>query len=523
MRFAPVGFGINPLLRTDSYKLDHRRQYPEGTEYVYSNFTNRGSRVPGINHVVNFGLQAYLTDLQNSFTAFFRTPTAAVVEDYKRKTSSFAPSNLTLDHIVDLKNLGYLPLEFRAIPEGYLVPLRVPTLTVENTHPEFAWLVNYIETDLSASIWHPQTSATTAWHFRRLLEKGAERTADSNAYVDFQAHDFSYRGMVNWQAAAASGTAHLLSFRGSDVLPVIDYVEAHYPGTEGLIGASVPATEHSVMCAGGQEDEEGTFRRLLSLYPDGIVSVVSDTWDFFGVLTNLLPKLKGEILARDGKLVIRPDSGDPVDIVCGTDEVHGSFTASGAEGLFSYLHSSHLGSAVRSPEQKGAVELLWEVFGGTVNEKGYKVLDPHIGLIYGDSITYDRAEQIIDRLARKGFSAENIVFGVGSYTYQMVTRDTFGSAVKATQVVVNGGVRNIQKNPKTDSGLKKSATGKLAVLTGMDGQMYLVEQANAYQLEASLLRTVFKDGQFTRVFSLDEVRQNLVLSTEILERAGALS
>lgn len=495
---------INPLLRTDSYKLDHRRQYPEGTEYVYSNFTNRGSRVEGVEHVVNFGLQAYLVDLAESFDeGFFWRSKESVVQEYKRKTSTFAPSNLTLEHIEALHDLGYLPLKFSALPEGTLVPVRVPTLTVENTHPDFAWLVNYIETDLSASIWHPQTSATTAWHLRQLLEQGAARTAEDNGYVDFQAHDFSYRGMVNWHAAAASGAAHLLSFRGSDVLPVIDYVEVYYGGSnpDELIGASVPATEHSVMCAGGEEDEMQTFERILNLYPEGIVSVVSDTWDFFGVLTGILPQLKDKIMARDGKLVIRPDSGDPVDIICGTVDIYG-----------------------KNPtvEERGAIQLLWEVFGGTVNEKGFKVLDPHIGLIYGDSITYERAQLIIDRLALKGFSAENVVFGVGSFTYQHVTRDTYGSAVKATQVTIGGEARDIQKNPKTDSGLKKSATGKLAVLNRMDGSLYLVEKAEPWQLEKSLLETVWVDGEFTKWYSFAEVRKNLAYSSALLKTSKVL-
>lgn len=502
-------FTINPLLRTDSYKLSHRDMYPEGTTNLYSNFTNRGSRIPGVNHVVNFGLQAFLTDLQDDFEAFFAADRDAVVEDYRKNTASFVSPGFSVDMVSDLHDLGYLPLCFSAVREGTLVPIKVPTLTIESTHPDFAWLVNYFETDLSASIWHPSTSATTAWDMRRVLDKAAAETSSAPEAVDFQLHDFSYRGMENWRAAAASSAGHLLSFFGSDVVPAVPWVNHYYPGEDnGLIAASVPATEHSVMCAGGKDDELETFRRLLSLYPEGILSVVSDTWDFWYVLTVILPQLKDEIMARNGKLVIRPDSGDPADIVCGTDP------------LFPMFYHEH---ASDKPEQAGAIELLWETFGGTVNDKEFKELDPHIGLIYGDSITKARLIDINTRLAAKGFASTNWVAGVGSYTYQMVTRDTFGSAVKATEVEINGERHNIFKSPKTDSGLKKSATGRLAVLSKMSGELYLVEKATPEQEDNSLIQPVWQDGKFIRRQSFAEVRETLKRSTAILERANALA
>ena len=200
-----------------------------------------------------------------------------------------------------------------------------------------------------------------------------------------------------------------------------------------MIGGSVPATEHSVMCMGTKDNEIGTFERLITeLYPTGIVSIVSDTWDFWQVITEYLPQLKSRIVARDGKVVIRPDSGDPVKIIVGDkDAVPGS------------------------PEYKGAIECMWEVFGGTVTEKGYKLLDSHIGLIYGDSITLQRQEAILGGLKEKGFASFNVVLGIGSFTYEYVTRDTYGFAMKATYGEVNGEPRNIFKDPKTDDGTKK--------------------------------------------------------------------
>jgi len=248
-----------------------------------------------------------------------------------------------------------------------------------------------------------------------------------------------------------------------------------------LIGGSVAATEHSVMCAGGRDGEFTTYSRLLDLYPGGILSVVSDTWDLWNILTVTIPRLKEKILAREGKLVIRPDSGDPVKIVCGDYDADPG-----------------------SPAAKGVVQLLWETFGGTVNERGFKTLDSHIGVIYGDSISYERAKGIQDGLAAKGFASDNMVFGVGSYNYQHVTRDTFGFAMKATWVQINGEGIDIYKTPATDDGVKNSAKGRLAVLRPAHGSaqtptnaMVLVNQATPKQEAASLLREVWRDGKFT--------------------------
>lgn len=496
------------LFYTDAYKLDHRRQYPEGTTNVYSNFTNRGSRIDGIEDVVHFGLQAFLKDiLIDRFEKFFAAGEDEVAEEYTNKVNAIlGPNEVGNDHIRALHRKGYLPLRFCAVPEGTLVPIKVPSFTVENTHPEFFWLVNYIETVVSASVWQASTSATLAYHFRQILDYGAKITSSTPEFVDWQGHDFSFRGMSSIESAQASGAGHLLSFTGTDSLTAIDWINKYYSSDGDFIGGSVPATEHSVMCAGGEEDEEKTFKRLLHLYKTGILSVVSDTWDFFGVITKggILDRLREDILTRDGKLVIRPDSGDPADIICGT---------------YQGQHSVGVDGAWDTDEQKGAIQLLWELFGGTVNEKGFKELDSHIGLIYGDSITAERAADIIARLAEKGFASTNVVFGVGSFTYQYNTRDTFGSAMKATWVkFADGTEKNIQKNPKTDSGLKKSATGRLAVLQYANGELYLVEKATPEQEAISLLQPVWEDGKVLRDESFTQVRENLKRSAGFLSR-----
>lgn len=495
---------FNPTTLLDCYKFGHRLQYPEGTTRVYSNMTPRGSRVPGINSVLFFGFQAFLDDLIDAWEeGFFQQPEEHVVRLYQRRIDGMlGPNNVGVEHIRALHRLGYLPLEFRALPEGIEVPLRIPVWTVENTLPEFFWLVNYIETYASTETWLPTTSATTALHLRRLLNKWADLTSDTPEFVDFQAHDFSYRGMATTEAAAKSGAGHLLSFAGTDTVPALDWIEYHYATGNSVLGVSVAATEHSVMCAGGQEDEQGTFKRLLDLYPSGIVSVVSDTWDLWAVLNEILPSLKDEILGRDGKLVIRPDSGDPADIICGT--MRPALDSNGVN-QFTIMWDE------RTNEQKGVIELLWDIFGGTVNEKGYKVLDPHVGVIYGDSITYDRANEICRRLEAKGFASTNVVFGIGSFTYQYVTRDTFGFAMKATWAEVNGEGRNLFKDPVTDSGLKRSARGRLAVIE-VGGELTLIEEATE-EIENSpdnLLKVVFRDGTI----------MNAPTWTQIVDRVG---
>jgi nicotinamide phosphoribosyltransferase len=258
------------------------------------------------------------------------------------------------------------------------------------------------------------------------------------------------------------------------------------------------------MSAGiANSSEEETYKRLITeVYPTGIASVVSDTKDFWNVLTVILPNLKAEIMGRDGKLVIRPDSGDPADIICGTVS-----HALPKLGEF----------AVVTPEQKGAIEVLWDEFGGTVNSKGYKELDSHIGLIYGDSITFERAVDIIQRLEQKGFASTNVVFGVGSYTYQFNTRDTFASAMKATSAVINGEQVELSKSPKTDDGTKNSAKGRLAVFRDEVGKLYLVEHATPEQEKNSLLQPVWEDGKFVRHQSFADVRETLQTNSEQLK------
>ncbi len=362
---------------------------------------------------------------------------------------------------------------------------------VENTDPRFFWLTNYIETLWSTEVWHSSTSATIAKKYRTVLDAFALETTGTTAGVEFQGHDFSMRGMTSLHSAVKSGAGHLLSFVGSDTIPAISYLEKYYGADiEGeLVGTSIPATEHSVMCAYGNESETEAYRRLITeVYPSGFVSIVSDTWDYWAVLTEIVPSIKTEILARDGRVVIRPDSGDPANIICGTVAEFG---------------------VGQSPEEKGTIELLWETFGGSVNDQGYKILDPHIGAIYGDSITIARAQDISARLKAKGFASTNVVYGIGSYTYQMVTRDTFGFAMKATWCKIDGQSVPIFKDPATDvNKVKKSLKGRVAVLQAEDGTITAVDGLDEQTEKecASILRTVFYNGVPQNTQTLAEIR-----------------
>lgn len=420
---------------------------------------------------------------------FFNQPKAEICKRYTRRVNNFlGPNQVGIDHIEALHDLGYLPMVVKALPEGARVPIRVPMHTMYNTKPEFFWLTNYFETLLSTTLWMPCNSATIANQYRKILDDYAAQTSSIPEFVDWQGHDFSMRGMAGLEAAVMSSAAHLLSFTGTDTIPTIDFLEAYYNADSDtdLIGGSVPATEHSVMCMGTNSGEQETFKRLITeVYPNGIVSIVSDTWDLWKVLTEYLPNLKNDVLARDGKVVIRSDSGDPVAIICGNRQ------------------------GKTSEEKKGVIELLWEIFGGATNDKGFKELDSHIGAIYGDSITLNRATEICERLKEKGFASTNIVLGIGSFTYQYNTRDTFGFAIKATYGEVNGEGREIYKDPITDDGTKKSAKGLIKIEL-QNGPYQLVDQVSWKEEQQGELKDVFRDGKLVFDATLADIRKQVM-------------
>ena len=565
---------------------------PVGSVLMQSNFTPRSGRhsnCPNNGLVVSIGQQMMTRKMHHDWDVnFFQRPIEEIDqfgEDLTRMLMLKTPFDIT--HFKELHKLGYLPLEFRAMTEGERIPYKIPLSVIVNTKPlnggVFDWLVNYLETINSAESWHAPTSATLSYALRLLSTKWILKTDKDNLwFADYQNHDFSMRGMSGKSSIINSGIGFSSCSRGSDTLPIIPAVRMYYdePLNEVAIN-SVIASEHAIMCSltgffiktkKGTWERVGdfeieTFRYLLKTFPSGILSLVSDTWDLWRVITEYCRILKDEILARDGKLVIRPDSGDPVDIICGFDiesfdsleeaidnfeDTLGSNQIHGEMGFecdteitvkvgdkyyelnsddidwnrhdkqYYFVEEYNIGSkeVEAKPSYKGVVELLWDIFGGTVNSQGYKCLDPHIGAIYGDSITYKRAEQIYIRLEVKGFASTNIVLGVGSYSLQCVTRDTHGMAQKATyiEIEVDGEVEgiNIFKDPITDDGTKKSATGLIRVVK-IDGTFVIEDKCTWDQVnsEENELKVIFRDGKHYNQTTYTKIREKLNASVLI--------
>jgi nicotinamide phosphoribosyltransferase len=480
---------LNAMLLCDFYKLSHRSMYPKGTEIVYSTWTPRASRINDIDEVVVFGQQAFIKDFLIEFfnENFFGKEKKSIVTDYKRTLKfTLGIEDAETTHIEALHDLGFLPLSIRALAEGTVAPIRVPTMTIQNTDGRFFWLTNYIETLASCELWQAATSATIAYEYRKILNRAALETVGNTDFVPFQGHDFSMRGMSSLRSAILSGMGHLLSFSGTDTVPAILSVENLYSGNleKELIGTSIPATEHSIQCAYGN-DMEYLEKMISVVHPTGFVSVVSDGYDFWDVIGRVIPELKNKIMARNGRVVIRPDSGDPVLIICGDPD------------------------AQTELERKGAIEALWDIFGGSVTEKGYKILDSHIGLIYGDAITIKRTKEIVERLKTKGFASTNVVLGIGSYTYQFNTRDTFGHALKSTLCVINGLEKQIFKDPKTDNGIKKSQKGRVAVLKD-GGSFKFRDGLSLYEdIAGDQLLEIFRDGKLLIDQKFSDIKERL--------------
>ncbi len=483
------------MLLCDFYKISHREMYPKGTEYVYSTWTPRSSKIPHIREIVVFGHQRFVKKYLVDFFQdhFFNQRLEPILGNYKYVLKcSLGVENAPTDHIVKLHALGYMPLKVRSLPEGMIVPIGTPILTIENTNPEFFWLTNYIESLMSCELWSPCTSATIAHQFKKLCVAYAYVTtglkwAECFELAEFQCHDFSMRGMSSLESAASTGMGHLLSFKGTDNIPAIRELDNYYRSYR---GQSIPATEHSIQCS-FQNDDLAYFDSIISdIHPSGFVSIVADGYDYWNVLQNILPQLRDKIMNRQGKVVIRPDSGDPIKIICGDPD-------SSIEII-----------------RKGTVQYLFELFGGTTSKFGYKTLDSHIGAIYGDSITLPVATEILERLKNKGFASTNIVFGIGSFTYQYQTRDTFGFALKSTLVCVNGKWIPIYKDPKTGDGLKKSQKGAVCVyndicdnnaIAWVDGKS--IDESSDVN---GLLRTIFNNGKV----------QNFEIGHQIEKRLG---
>lgn len=502
-----------PTFNKDVYKEFHvSAAHPDVTE-SYGNFTNRHgkySNVPGNKGVCFIGLQYFMMDtlIRDWDEGFFELPKGAICPFHKRIMSAMLGFEVDVSYLYKLHELGYLPLEIKALEEGTIVPYGVPNFTIRNTLPGFEWLPLMLETVMSQELWPISTSATTSLAYHAEAKRSMTEAGMDLGMLPFMIHDFSSRGLFGKHAAAMSGFAHLaVGNCGTDTIPAVLFAEQYYEANvdKELVGASVCATEHSITCGWETEGEEAYATYLMTeVAPKGILAMVADTWDFWNWVTVIMPKLKDVIMARDGKLVTRPDSGDPVKILTGY--IEGEYV----EGAGTFWALDELGVVsheLMECEVKGLVACLWDTFGGTTTDKGYKVLDEHVGAIYGDAITLDRQKQINARLMEKGF-APQVVLGVGSYSYQMVTRDTHGSAMKATNVVKAGVDTPIAKDPKTDA-KKKSARGFLRVDKAADGTLSCTQDVFREQAEEGELKTVFLDGEITRFTTLSEIRQRV--------------
>ena len=485
----------NPMLLIDFYKAVHAEMLPKGITKSVSYYTPRMSRVKRWDKVVMFGLQGfiktYLIDYFNE--CFFKRPFADVMFEYKRvMDASLGEDTYNIGTIINLHKLGYLPIEIVALPEGTRVPIHCPMFGITNTHPDFAWLPQALESLISAETWHPQLAATVGYTYREIVNHYYDLTCDDNIPRARALGAFDFRGEECLESAVKAGAGWCLSFLNTATVPVIPYLEQNYncDCTKEPVAFGSPSTEHSVMCSNYavDGDEITLLRRLLTeIYPNTSFSAVLDSYDYWNIIDNVLPQLKKEIMEHNGCMLMRGDSGDCVDVVTKT------------------------------------VFKLWEHFGGTINSKGYKVLDPHVKAIYGDSITVQRCEEIYKILMENGFACSNVALGVGSFSFQCIeedgelkpfTRDTFSSCIKATYCEIDGNPTPIFKNPK-DGGFKKSQKGCCVVVARgdsfdfVDGRTWDEAHGSGKSADVNALKTVFKDGKIVKEQSLAEIRKVL--------------
>jgi nicotinamide phosphoribosyltransferase len=455
-------------LRSDSYKLTHWRQYPPGTTEVYSYLESRGGRFP---QTVFFGLQPYLRSyLAGCVVTREDVETAdRLAEAHFGRAGIFHREGWM--HIAE-RHGGRLPVEIRAVAEGTAVPTHNVLMTIRNTDPACFWLTNFLET-LLLKVWYPTTVATLSGALLGVLEAAWRRSGEDPAAARFMLHDFGYRGVSSEESAALGGAAHLVHFRTSDTLIANLLLRAHYAAPDDpadwMPSTSVVATEHSTMTAWGREHEVDAYRNVLRQYPEGVLSIVVDSFDVYRAAEQMFGGvLREEVLARDGLLVLRPDSGDPVQV------------------LLRLLPS------------------LAASFGSTKNSAGYRLLHPKVRLLWGDGIGLESIERILENVLAQGWSAANLIFGMGGALLQRVNRDTQKFAFKCSSATVNGELRDVFKDPVTDPG-KESKRGKLALVRGARG-LETVHCPGDCEMEGDLLVPVFRDGRVLQHATLEQIR-----------------
>lgn len=553
------------ILMSDFYKQAHAEQYPEGITKLISYATARMTRIPKEMYgdkLTVFGIQAYVKDflIERFNETFFNVPLEEAMAEYKEIIGETFPIQyVDTGKFEALHKLGYLPIEVGCLAEGTRVPIRsafelpegqcqVPFMYIINTHPDFPWITEFLESVTSSEVWYPMAIANQAYYYRQIVNKWYGVTGCDDAARKSAISEFGFRGGKSSDAAIKASSAFLTSFNKTATIPAIKYMHDYYGDPVGEIGGGMISTEHSVMCSNFAVDgDEDTFLKKLfsQIYPAGAVSVVMDTYDYWANLKRCgAGELKDIIMNREGTVFFRGDSGDPVDIICGYNpKKYSSLTqvklsrADVSVGEPFYVEDElryyklvkvdgkdeYVTVDEKPVEVMGTVELLWNMFGGTVNEAGYKVLDKHVRAIYGDSITPTRAEQMYRRLAEKGFAACNVALGAGSFSTQCAetpdgrlfpfTRDSYGIAVKATWCADEhkGEERQLFKNPKTDTGKFKKSQKGLIYVTEENGEIVAYDGYTTETLpkEGNLLQPIFRDGKMLHEVSLNDVRQRL--------------
>ena len=448
---------VSNILRTDSYKVSHFKQYPPGTTHIYSYLESRGGVFP---ETVFFGLNYYLKEyLSKPITM------ANVDRAEARITKHLGPNSFNRagwERIVNVHN-GFLPVRIKAVPEGTVVPTRNVLMTLENTDPELPWVTNYVET-LLLKVWYPITVATLSREIKKVIKRYLEETGDV-AGLDFKLHDFGYRGVSSEESAAIGGMAHLVNFKGTDTMIALEAAEAYYG--EDMAGFSIPAAEHSTITAWGEEFEYEAYENMIKQFGNGaLYAVVSDSYNIYNACENIWgTMLKEKVLAAPGILVVRPDSGVPHEVV------------------------------------RQITEILGNKFGYTVNEKGYKVLNK-VRVIQGDGINLEEIGRILEALKIRGWSADNVAFGMGGALLQQCNRDTQKFAIKASSMVRNGKIKDVYKAPVTDNG-KRSKRGKLKLVNNGG----ILETFDSHQLGTDVLQTVWENGVLVVDPTFEEIRK----------------
>lgn len=452
----------NIILLSDSYKMSHWKQYPPGTEKVYSYFESRGGK---FDYTVFFGLQYFIKEYLEGVVV-----TNKMIDEAKEMIDGHLGPGLFNEkgwRYIANELGGKLPVEIKAVPEGTVIPVKNVLMTIENTDPKCFWLTNFLETLGVQICWYMTTVATLSRECKKIIMKYLHETGDPEG-IGFKLHDFGFRGVSSVESAGIGGCAHLVNFMGTDTVQALRIARNYY--SEPVAGFSIPAAEHSTITSWGKENEVKAFENMLVQFKDNpLVAVVSDSYDIYHACEHLWgEELKEQVLAHEGTIIIRPDSGNPIEVI------------------------------------GKVLEILGRKFGTTTNEKGYKVLDPHVRVIQGDGVNIDSIGEILESMKQAGWSADNIAFGMGGALLQGVNRDTQEFAFKCSNITINGKDQGVFKQPVT-SDMKVSKKGRLSLIRveGAHGSGYTTVSPN----DADILQTVFLNGELTNEVKFDTIRQ----------------